>query len=62
MAEHQRCWAKHQSITDPRHHKAALAMQAKAHAPAPAPGGGDVEQRDLGAYDAAFGLTGQEVA
>jgi transposase len=62
VAEHQRCWAKHQSITDPGHQEAALAMQAKPKASAPAPAGGDIEQRDLGAYDAAFGLSGQEVA
>lgn len=62
VAEHQRCWAKHQSISDAGHHKAALGMQAKANAPATATAGQDVEQRDLGTYDAAFGLGGLDVA
>jgi transposase len=62
VAEHQRCWAKHQSITDPRHHQVALGLQAKTASAPSTPAGQDVEQRDLGAYDAAFGLTGQEVA
>lgn len=57
VASHQRCWARWQTITDSAHHAAALAMShAAAHRP-PAPPVDEVEQRDLSAYDAAFGLT-----
>ncbi|KGN30333.1 Mu transposase domain-containing protein, partial [Knoellia aerolata] len=63
VAEHDRCWARHQSITDPAHHAAALALAARARTPNPAPQQCEVvEQRDLGVYDAAFGITGEEVA
>jgi transposase len=62
VAEHHRCWAKHQTITDPAHHSAALALAMKASRPRDAVDGNQVEQRDLAVYDAAFGLTGQEVA
>lgn len=72
VAEHDRCWARHQSITDPVHHAAARALAAHAAAaPRPAPADLEgVEVRDLAAYDAAFGLSeadppalaGQEVA
>ncbi len=58
VAAHERCWARWQTITDPAHRAAALAMAAIAAARGPAPARtDDVEQRDLGAYDAAFGLT-----
>jgi transposase len=58
VASHQRCWAKHQSITDPVHHQAALQLAYRAaHRPRPgAPEPDEVQRRDLGAYDAAFGL------
>lgn len=57
VATHPRCWARWQTITDPAHRDAALALStAVAHRPAAAPAD-EVEQRDLGAYDAAFGLT-----
>ena len=63
VASHQRCWAKHQSITDPAHHQTALQLAYQAaHRPTPAaPESDQVQQRDLGAYDTAFGLT-EEVA
>jgi transposase len=57
VAAHERCWARWQTITDPAHKAAALAMSAAAAHRPPAPPAGEVEQRDLGAYDAAFGLT-----
>ena len=61
VATHQRCWARQQSITDPAHRAAALALShAAAHRPPP-PVSADVQQRDLSAYDAAFGLI-EEVA
>jgi transposase len=57
VAVHERCWARWQTITDPAHRAAALAMASlAAHRPASQPAD-DVEQRDLGAYDVAFGLT-----
>ncbi len=57
VAEHARCWARWQTITDPAHNAAALASShAAAHRPPPPPAD-EVEQRDLGTYDAAFGLT-----
>jgi hypothetical protein len=56
VADHPRCWAKHQSITDPTHAQAAAALRhnrlAVVHPPAATP----VEQRSLTDYDAVFGL------
>ena len=57
VGAHQRCWTRQQTITDPAHRAAALAMSsAAAHRP-PQPGVEEVEQRDLGTYDQVFGLT-----
>ncbi|MEE6272415.1 IS21 family transposase [Georgenia sp. MJ206] len=57
LATHERCWARQQSITDPAHRAAALALaHAAAHRP-PAQPLDAVEQRDLSTYDTAFGLT-----
>jgi len=56
VAAHQRCWARQQTITDPAHRAAALAMSAAA-ARRPAPSRvEEVEERDLGDYDQVFGL------
>lgn len=60
VGRHERCWAAHQTITDPAHRAAALAMAAAHHRRPPAPDVDEVEQRDLATYDAAFGL--EEVA
>ncbi len=57
VAMHERCWARHQTITDPDHRAAALAMAAAHHHPTARPVVDEVEQRDLASYDAAFGLT-----
>ena len=60
VAEHDRCWARHQSITDPAHHAAALALATSASGTSRRPAdpcAEAVEQRDLTVYDAAFGLT-----
>ena len=62
VAEHARCWARHQSITDPAHHAAALTLATATHKPAHGPDPDVVEQRDLAVYDAAFGITGGQVA
>ncbi|MGL4174797.1 MAG: IS21 family transposase [Dermatophilaceae bacterium] len=62
VAEHDRCWARHQSVTDPAHHAAALALAARAHKPLPRPEPDVVQERDLSVYDTAFGLTDGQVA
>ena len=60
-ADHERCWARHQTISDPAHLAAAKALRAARRlATVPAPRGEEVEQRDLAVYDQAFG--GQGVA
>jgi hypothetical protein len=65
VGRHRRCWARHQTITDPvhrqsahrlAHHAAAARDQAQSGTPT---GSGDVvvERRDLSVYDTAFGIT-----
>jgi hypothetical protein len=63
VARHPRCWAAHQTITDPAHRDAAAALRA-AHRQAAVPAiATDVDHRPLGDYDRAFGLdSDQEVA
>jgi transposase len=59
VAEHPRCWARQQSITDPAHRQAADVMRRAFQDRRPAgrgPAAGDVQERDLSAYDRAFGL------
>ncbi|MBO3084105.1 IS21 family transposase [Cellulomonas fengjieae] len=57
VAVHERSWARWQTFTDQDHKAAALAMShTAAHRP-PASPADEVEQRDLSAYDAAFGVT-----
>ncbi len=63
VGEHARCWARQQTITDPEHRKAADAMRqafqdrsARGRGPAVT----DVQERDLSAYDQAFGLGDDE--
>lgn len=61
VADHERCWAKHQTLTDPAHLAAAKALRsARRLAAVPVPRGDEVEQRDLSAYDRISG--GQGVA
>jgi transposase len=58
VADHPRCWAARQTITDPAHRKAAEALRRDhRHLTAVGPGTGDlrVEERDLGVYDALLG-------
>lgn len=58
VAQHERCWAKHQTLTDLQHPQAAAAMRAelsRQHQRA-TPDGQQVEQRPLADHDAAFGL------
>jgi hypothetical protein len=61
VADHERCWAKHQTLTDPAHLQAAKALRsARRLAVVPVPRGDEVEQRDLSVYDQLSG--GQGVA
>ncbi len=58
VADHERIWAKHQSISDPAHVAAAKLLRREHIGlvrPAPEPA---VEQRALADYDALFGLDG----
>lgn len=65
VGHHHRCWARHQTITDPAHretglrlaHHAAAARQAAEDAARSEGRQVVVERRDLSVYDAAFGLT-----
>ena len=63
VADHGRCWARHQTLSDPAHlqaaaqlrHDRAVIGQAAHHR-----GQGEVELRCLADYDAAFGLDDAE--
>jgi transposase len=58
VADHERAWARHQTICDPAHAAAAAALRRQRVSvvrPAPEP---EVEQRDLAVYDAALGVDG----
>jgi transposase len=61
VGEHERCWARQQTITDAEHRKAADVMR-QAYQNRTAAGRGpaatDVEQRDLASYDQIFGVDG----
>jgi hypothetical protein len=65
VADHQRCWARHQTITYPAHLAAAQQLRSARRLLAPLPGpadaGAEVEQRDLAVYDALCG-TGEGAA
>jgi transposase len=57
VADHERIWARHQTITDPAHLAAAKALRRERFEvvrPAAEP---EVEQRSLADYDIALGLT-----
>lgn len=61
VADHERCWARHQTLTDPAHLQAAKALRsARRLAVVPDPRPDEVEQRDLSVYDQITG--GQGVA
>jgi transposase len=65
VADHGRCWARHQTLSDPAHlaaaaqlrHQRALVGQAAGHRDAD-----EVQLRCLADYDAAFGLDTEGVA
>ena len=60
-ADHQRCWAKHQVVTDPGHVATAKMLRAEYNhirqAQAAPLREVEVSSRDLGVYDQLFGLT-----
>jgi hypothetical protein len=58
VADHQRSWAWHQSISDPAHVAAARAMRRQRVTALRRPPEPDVEVRALADYDAALGLDG----
>jgi hypothetical protein len=65
VAEHDRIWAHHQTVSDPAHVSAARALRAEHRAVMGRPEPRDdrqVELRALTDYDAAFALDGGEVA
>lgn len=63
-ADHERAWARHQTITDPAHLAAARELRAahRALAAVGRPSQAEVEQRDLAVYDALCDGAGQGVA
>jgi Mu transposase-like protein len=63
-ADHERAWARHQTITDPAHLVAARQLRAahRALAAVGRPDCAEVEQRDLAVYDALCDGPGQGVA
>ena len=57
VADHQRCWARHQTISDPAHVQAAAALRrGRAAAGRPDADTDQVQLRRLADYDQAFGL------
>jgi transposase len=59
VADHQRCWAHHQSITDTAHAQAATALRHERFTVVAPAAATEVEQRPLTDYDNAFGLNQQ---
>lgn len=62
VAHHDRCWARHQTITDPAHREAAAQLRAARRLVIVAPVATEVEHRALSDYDRMFGLDAGEVA
>jgi transposase len=56
VACHRRCWARHQSITDPGHAAAAVELRAARRLAVVPTAMTEVEQRNLADYDRMFGL------
>jgi transposase len=61
VADHRRCWARHQTISDPDHLQAAARLRAD-RAAVTSRDDTQVQLRCLADYDAAFGLDDGEVA
>jgi transposase len=58
LADHDRAWAKHQTISDPNHVEAAKLLRRKHFDVIGQPAHVHVEQRRLADYDIALGLDG----
>ena len=56
VAAHARCWARHQSVTDPAHADAAARLRQAYREQPSAPSAEEVAVRDLSVYDRLFGL------
>jgi hypothetical protein len=56
VADHDRIWARHQTITDPGHVKAAQLLRQQRLAVVPPAAETEVEQRRLADYDSALGV------
>jgi transposase len=59
VADHLRCWADHQTITDPEHAAAAEIMRRSRSKGLATEDAEQVQQRPLSDYDQAFGLNEQ---
>ncbi len=59
VADHPRCWARHQSLTDPEHRAAAEALRREHHPAWRGDPDPQVELRALVDYDRALGLDGE---
>jgi transposase len=59
VAAHARCWAAHQSITDPTHAAAAAQLRRARRLATTPPIGTAVQQRSLADYDRLFGLASE---
>lgn len=60
VVEHQRCWAKHQTISDPAHVTAAAQLRTRRRSSAATPSDdAGVAYRDLADYDRILGLGGE---
>jgi transposase len=60
VADHGRCWARHQTISDPAHLRAAARLRAERAAVTTRGDQAEVQLRCLADYDAAFGLDNAE--
>jgi transposase len=58
VADHERIWAQHQTLTDPAHRRAADLLRRQRLAVGRPPAEPEVQIRPLADYDAALGLDG----
>ena len=58
VADHERIWAKHQTISDPDHVAAAMVLRRSRFEVIGTPAHVEVEQRALSDYDTLLGLDG----
>ena len=58
VADHERVWARHQTLTDPAHRRAAIALRRDRFTVLRPPADPDVQIRCLTDYDDALGVDG----